>query len=93
MAVRALAVSAAACTALVLATAWVFEMPLAEAAVAAPLIVAAAGALGFILVLWTRVLVDTLRRQRHPGRIVAAGAAVFAVLVVLSFFVDLPARH
>jgi len=93
MAVRALALSAAACAVLVLATAWLFEMPLEQAAVAAPIIVAAAGALGFLFVLWTRVLVDTLRRQPHPWRIVAAGVGAFAVLVVLSFFVDLPARN
>ena len=50
-------------------------------------------ALGFLFVLWTRIAVDTLRRQRHPGRIVAAGVSAFALLVVLSFFVDLPAGH
>jgi len=93
MAARAIAVSAAACAALVGGTAWLFEMPLEEAAVTAPIIVAAAGALAFLFVLWTRVLVDTLRRQAHPWRIVAAGVGVFAVLVVLSFFVDLPAGH
>ena len=85
--------SALGCTALVLATAWLFEMPLARAAILAPVIVASVGATAAIFVLWTKVAVQSLRGQRHPLRIVAGGIAVLALLVVLSFFVDLPARH
>jgi hypothetical protein len=91
--VRALvsgAVSAVICGGLVLVAAWGWDLSLEQAAVLAPVIVASVGALGFIAVLWTKVLWETLRRQQHPGRIVAGGLAVFAVLVVLSFFVTLP---
>jgi hypothetical protein len=90
---RRLAASAAVCLALVGATALVFEMPLEHAAVLAPVIVASAGALGFLFVLWTRVAVTSLRGTRHPRRIVAAGVAALALLVVLSFFVELPSRR
>jgi hypothetical protein len=90
---RRLAASAAVCAGLVAGTAVVFRMPLEQAAVLAPVIVAAAGAVGFLLVLWTRIAVVSLRGTRHPRRIVAAGLVGLALLVVLSFFVDLPARR
>ena len=90
---RRLAASAAVCLALVCATALVFEMPLERAAVLAPVIVASAGALAFLVVLWTRVALTSLRGTRHPRRIVVAGMAALALLVVLSFFVELPSRQ
>ena len=93
MRVSHVAASAAACAALVLLTAWLFRMSLERALVLAPVIVVSVGAAAFIFLLWTKVAVESLRRQRHPRRIVAGGVAAFALLVVLSFFVDLPARH
>jgi hypothetical protein len=91
---RRLTVSALGCVALVLATALAFSMPLERAAVLAPVIVASAGALAFIVVLWVRIAITSLRGTRHPRRILAAGAAVLLLLVVLSFFVELPSsRH
>jgi len=90
---RRIVASAAACLVLVALTALAFEMPLEQAAVLAPVIVVSAGALAFIVVLWTRVAIVSLRGSRHPRRIVAAGVAGLALLVVLSFFVDLPARR
>jgi len=88
-----LGISAAGCTLLVLGATWLFEMPLTRAAILAPIIVASVGATAFILVLWTKVAVESLRGSAHPARILAGGVAVFALLVVLSFFVDVPARH
>lgn len=70
-----------------------FRMPLEQAAVLAPVIVVAAGAFAFLLVLWTRVAVVSLSGTRHSRRIVAAGVAALALLVVLSFFVELPSRR
>ena len=93
MRIATLAVSAVACLVLVLGTALLFRMPLEQAAVLAPVIVATVGALGFIAVLWTRVAATSLRQARHPRRILAAGVAALALLVVLSFFVELPAGH
>ncbi len=93
MHLRTGALSLAGCTGLVLGTAWLFRMPLERAIVLAPIIVVSAGATAFIIALWVRVGMASLREARHPGRILLAGFAVFAVLVVLSFFVELPARH
>jgi hypothetical protein len=93
MTVRRVTLSALACAALILGTALVFSMPLERAALLAPIIVVSAGALAFIVLLWTRIAITSLRGTRHPRRIVAAGALALLLLVVLSFFVDLPARH
>jgi hypothetical protein len=87
----AIALSALACLALVLASALAFRLPLEQAAVLAPVIVVTAGAVAFLAVLWTRVAATSLRQARHPRRIVAAGVGGVALLVVLSFLVELPA--
>jgi len=79
--------------ALVIATAVLFRMPLGEAAVAAPIIVASAGALVGLFAFWIKVAYDSLQRQRHPRRLVAGAAAALALLVVLSFFIELPSRY
>jgi hypothetical protein len=83
----------AALVPLVLLTAWLLQWPLEKAALLAPVVVATLGATAFLVVLWTKIAVESLRAQRHPLRIVAAGVAGIAALVVLSFFVDLPATH
>jgi hypothetical protein len=91
--VRALAISAVVCTALVFATAALLDMALTKAAVLAPVIVVTVGATVGLLAFWTKIAWDSLQRQRHPGRIVAGSLAVLALLVVLSFFVELPSGH
>jgi uncharacterized membrane protein len=93
MRLPAVALSAVACLVLVLATALLFSMPLARAAVLAPVIVVTVGAVAFLAVLWTRVAATSLRQTRHPRRILVAGVGVLALLVVLSFYVELPAGH
>ncbi len=57
-----LVVSAIASVALVLLAAWHFEWPLEKAAVLAPLIVLTAGAAAFLIVLWAKVVRESLRR-------------------------------
>ena len=89
---RAIAISAGVCVALVAITALVFQISLERAVVLAPAVVMGLGALGFLVVLWTRIAITQLRGTRHPRRIVAAGTLAFVLLVVLSFFVDLPER-
>ena len=86
-------VSATVSGLLVLVAAWGWELSLEQAAALAPVIVVSVGALAFIVVLWTKIAVETLRRQRHPLRIVAGAVAVLAAMVVLSFFVTLPSGH
>jgi hypothetical protein len=69
---------------LVLLTVWIFELPLERAAVLAPVLVVIAGVVGGLVVLWTKVGWESLRRREHPWRIVALSVAVLAVLVALS---------
>lgn len=93
MRTRAIVVSAASAVGLVAVAVWAFELSLERAVLLAPVLVATAGATVALGVLWTRIAYESLRRQRHPLRIVAGGLVALAVLVVLSFFVELPARH
>jgi hypothetical protein len=56
-----LVLGAGAVAALVLLTAWFFEMPLEKAALAAPIIVLSFGAAVGLVVLWTKVISDSFR--------------------------------
>ena len=69
---------------LVLLTFWLFDIKLERAAVLAPVLVVVAGAVAGLVVLWTRVGWESLRRREHPWRIVALAVGVLAVLVALS---------
>jgi hypothetical protein len=69
---------------LVLLAVWLFEVPLDRAAVLAPLLVVVAGAAAGLVVLWTRVGWESIRRRPDRWRIVAIGVAVVALLAVLS---------
>jgi hypothetical protein len=91
--IRALAVSAAVCSALVAGAVLLFQMSLSDAILLAPIIVVTVGATIGIVALWVKIALDSLRRQRHPRRIVAGTLAAVAVLVALSFFVQLPSGH
>ena len=64
MSLRALIVSAAVSAGLALLTAWFFELPLGQVALLAPVVVVAFGAAAGLVVLWTRVVLDSLRRRR-----------------------------
>jgi hypothetical protein len=59
-----LVLGAAAVAALVTATAWFFEMPLERAALAAPIIVLSVGAAVGLIVLWTKVVLESVRNRR-----------------------------
>jgi hypothetical protein len=76
---------------LVLLVVWVFELSLERAAVLAPVLVVVFGAAAGLVVLWTKVGWEALRRQRRPWLVVAVAAAVLVLLVVLSLLgVKLP---
>jgi hypothetical protein len=90
---KALAVSAVICGALVAGAVLVFQMSVSDAMLLAPIIVVTVGATVGIVALWVKIALDSLRRQRHPRRIVAGTLAALAALVVLSFFVQLPSGH
>lgn len=85
-----IAVSAAVVIALVALSAWLLQWSLQQAALLAPVIVATVGATVFVGVLWTKVVWESLRQARHPVLIVAGTLGAIALLVVLSFFVELP---
>lgn len=76
---------------LVAAAAFLYRLPLEHAVALAPVIVATVGATLFILVLWTKAIVENLRAARHPWRIAAGAAALIGLVAVVSFLVDLPA--
>jgi hypothetical protein len=64
---------------------------LERVAVLAPVIVVAVGAAAALMVLWTKVGWETLKRQSHPWRIVAFGIAALCLLLALSLLgVKLP---
>lgn len=87
---RSLAVSAVVCAVLVGLAGLFLDMSVGDAALLAPVIVVTAGATVFIVALWVKIALDSLRRQRHPRRIVAGILGALAALVALSFFVTLP---
>jgi hypothetical protein len=88
---RTLGVAFAAVAALVLVSALLFQWSLEKAAFLAPLIVATAGATAFIFVLWGKIAWEQLRRSEHPVAIAVGIVGTLVLLVVLSFFIDLPA--
>jgi len=53
-------------------------------AVLAPVIVVAVGAAAGLVVLWTKVGWEALKRQSHPWRIVALALAALGLLFALS---------
>ena len=91
MSTRAAVLSGLVTVVLVLLAVWVFELSLERAAVLAPVLVVVFGAAAGLVVLWTRVGWESLRRHRHPWRLVALGAGALALLIVLSLLgVKLP---
>jgi hypothetical protein len=93
MRTTAIAVSTGLVIALVGLTSWLFRWSLEEAAVLAPVIVVTAGATAFIVVLWGKIVWESLRGARRPLALVGGILAAVALLVVLSFFVELPSYH
>lgn len=69
---------------LVLLTVWLFDIRFERAAVLAPVLVVIAGAVAGLVVLWTKIGWESLRRREHPWRVVALAIAALAVLVALS---------
>jgi hypothetical protein len=81
---RASLLSGLVVAALVLLTVWLFDVRLERAAILAPVLVVIAGAVAGLVVLWTKVGWETLRRREHPWRVVALAVGALAVLVALS---------
>jgi hypothetical protein len=80
-----------AVTALVLVSAWIFELPLERAALLAPVIVVGFAVVAGLLVLWGRVGWEQYRESRHPVAIAVGAGALVALFVTLSLLgVKLP---
>jgi hypothetical protein len=90
---RRLSIAVATSVAILVAAALLFRMSLEKAVLLAPVILVTAGLTIAVFLLWARVALESLRRQRRPGLIVAGGIAILGLLVALSFFVDLPSTH
>ena len=70
--------------ALVLGVAWIFELPLARVAALAPVIVLVAAAVAGLGVFWFRAAGDSLRESGRPRAILAVGAGIVLLGVVLT---------
>ncbi len=66
MSVRAVAVSAVLCAVLVVLGRWIFELDWENALVLAPLFVLCAGGIAFLVLLWAKVIHDSLRGREKP---------------------------
>jgi hypothetical protein len=64
MRTRVVLIAFAACLALAAITALLLDWSFGKAVILSPVIVMVAGAAGFLLVLWTRIIVDTFRGRR-----------------------------
>ena len=84
MRARTVVAATAACLGLTALAAWIFAWSLEKAAFLSPVIVVAAGALAGLVVLWTRVAWESLKRARHPKRVLALAIAGLLLLVGLS---------
>jgi hypothetical protein len=70
---------------------YVFGLKTERAFVLAPVLVCAFGAAVGLVVLWTRVIVDSLRQAEHPRRILAIAFGIFALAALLTALgVELP---
>jgi amino acid permease len=88
---RLLAISAAACIALALASAWLFGIALERAFLLAPAIVIGAGLLAMVFVLLTRAAIENVRELKHPRRFwVGMGVACVVIAVLSILGVELP---
>jgi uncharacterized membrane protein YidH (DUF202 family) len=76
-----LTVASVAVTALVLVTVWVTDLSFSRAILLAPVLVIGLAAVAGLLVFWSRVGWESLRRSRHP-RLVVAGVIAFVLLLV-----------
>jgi hypothetical protein len=88
---RLLALSAAACTGLVLLAAWALNIELGRAMVAAPILVLAFGALAGVVVVLGRAALESFRAVRRPRLVFGLAAVAIVFLLILGLLgVQLP---
>ena len=83
----------AAILALVAVTAWALSWPLEKAVYLAPVIVVAGAAAVGLVLLWSRVALNSLQESRHPRRVLAYWLLGLGLLVALTVLgVKLPSE-
>jgi hypothetical protein len=88
---RVLAISAAACTGLVLLVAWALNLEVGPVMTFAPLLVIAFGAAAGVFVVLGRSLLESFRAVGRPRLVLALAALGIVLVVVLSLLgVQLP---
>jgi len=76
---------------LVLAVAWLFELPADRVAVLAPVIVVIAAAVAGLGIFWIRAAADSIRESKRPRLILGLAATVIVLGVVLTVLgIELP---
>ena len=76
---------------LVLAVAWLFELPVARVALLAPVVVVVAAAVAGLAVFWVRAAHESYREAKRPRLIAGATVAIVALGIVLTILgVELP---
>ena len=77
--------------ALVLAVAWLFELPVAHVALLAPVVVVIAAAVAGLAVFWIRAARESYREAKRPRLIAGATIGIVALGIVLTILgVELP---
>jgi uncharacterized membrane protein len=88
---RAALLSGLAVGALVLAVAWLFELPVARVAVLAPVVVVIAASVAGLAVFWIRAARESYREAKRPRLIAGATIGILALGIVLTILgVELP---
>ena len=64
MTLRALAASAVLCAVLVVLGMWIFDITLESALVLAPVFVLSLGGIGFLVILWSKVIYESVRGRQ-----------------------------
>ena len=70
--------------ALLVLTAWALSWPFEKAVVLAPVIVVVGAAMVGLVLLWSKVALNSLRESRHPRRVVAYWLLGLGLLVALT---------
>jgi len=85
------AIASVAVTTLVVVTVWLTDLSFGRAILLAPVLVIGLAAAAGLVVFWSRVGWESLRRARHPRLLIAATAAFVLLLVGLTLLgVQLP---
>jgi hypothetical protein len=83
----------AAVLALVAVTAWALSWPIEKAVYLAPVIVVAGAAAVGLVLLWSKVALNSLQESRHPRRVLAYWLLGLGLLVALTVLgVKLPSE-